>query len=73
MVERGFAALAVMGQSWEESMPEEVGQCESPETWLSGQATIAKAFSSLLQQAWTTAVQPMVSCKLHMIWFFVFT
>lgn len=59
MVERGFAALAVMGQSWEESMPEEVELSESRETWLSGQATLAKAFSSLLQQAWITAVQPM--------------
>ncbi|CBI25943.3 unnamed protein product, partial [Vitis vinifera] len=59
MVERGFAALAVMGQSWGESMPEEVELSESRETWLSVQATLAKAFSSLLQQAWITAVQPM--------------
>ena len=67
MVDRGFAALAVMGQSWEESMPEEVEECESPEPWLSSQATIAKAFSSLLQQAWITAVQPMVSLKFCML------
>lgn len=73
MVERGFAALAVMGQSWGESMPEEVELSESRETWLSVQATLAKAFSSLLQQAWITAVQPMVSVKFCMLEFFVFT
>uniref|UniRef100_A0A5B7BY10 Importin N-terminal domain-containing protein n=1 Tax=Davidia involucrata TaxID=16924 RepID=A0A5B7BY10_DAVIN len=59
MVERGFAALAVMAQCWEDSVPEEVEQNESSEMWLSGQATIARAFSDILQQAWLTPVQAM--------------
>ncbi|KAK3025333.1 hypothetical protein RJ639_043842, partial [Escallonia herrerae] len=52
MVERGFAAVSVMAQCWEASMPQEVAQNESSEMWLSGGATIAGAFSDLLQQAW---------------------
>lgn len=71
MVERGLAALAVMSQSWEESMPEEIEQNESA-VWLSGQATIAKAFSSLLQHAWITSIQPMVRLKFCFVGSFVF-
>ncbi|KAK3007116.1 hypothetical protein RJ639_016185 [Escallonia herrerae] len=52
MVERGFAALSVMAQCWEASVPQEVAQNESSEMWLSGEAAIAGAFSDLLQQAW---------------------
>ncbi|XP_057959016.1 importin beta-like SAD2 homolog [Malania oleifera] len=52
MVERGFATLAAMAHSWEDSMPEEVEESESSEMWISGQATIARGFSYLLQQAW---------------------
>ncbi|KAA8527975.1 hypothetical protein F0562_035156 [Nyssa sinensis] len=59
VVERGFAALAVMAQCWEDSVPEEVEQNESSEMWVSGRTTIARAFSDILQQAWLTPVQPV--------------
>ncbi|KAL6952985.1 hypothetical protein U1Q18_041395 [Sarracenia purpurea var. burkii] len=59
MVEQGFAALALMAQCWEDSMPEEGEQNESSEVGLSGQATIAGAFSNLLQQAWLRPAQRM--------------
>ncbi|XP_059632005.1 importin beta-like SAD2 homolog [Cornus florida] len=58
IVEQGFAALAVMAQCWEDSVPEEVEQNESSE-WVSGRNTIARAFSDLLQQAWLRPLQPM--------------
>ncbi|KAK9289104.1 hypothetical protein L1049_017576 [Liquidambar formosana] len=61
VVERGFAALAVMAQCWEDSMPEEVEQNESGEKWASGQAATARAFSALLQQAWLSPVHPIVN------------
>ncbi|OVA16680.1 Importin-beta [Macleaya cordata] len=59
VVERGFAALAVIAQSWEDSCPEETEQNESSEEWRSGRAAIARAFSILLQQAWLKPVQLM--------------
>ncbi|KAF5464846.1 hypothetical protein F2P56_014895 [Juglans regia] len=52
VVERGFAALAVMAQSWENLLPEEIEQNELSEKWTSGRATIGRAFSALLQHAW---------------------
>ncbi|XP_061992320.1 importin beta-like SAD2 isoform X2 [Rosa rugosa] len=52
MVENGFAALAVMAQIWENDMSEELEEKESSQNFLSGQATIGRAFSDLLQQAW---------------------
>ncbi|KAK3190206.1 hypothetical protein Dsin_029767 [Dipteronia sinensis] len=59
VVERGFAALALMAQSWENSMPEEAERNDSSEKWTSGQATIAKALSALLQQAWLTPIHSL--------------
>ncbi|KAJ0034879.1 hypothetical protein Pint_24242 [Pistacia integerrima] len=59
VVERGFAALALMAQSWENFMPEEVEQSKSSEKWKSSQAAIAKALSALLQQAWLACIHPL--------------
>lgn len=61
MVEQGFAALAVMAQCWEDSMPEEGEQNESSDAWVAGRSTIANALSNLLQQAWLRPAQEMVS------------
>ena len=63
MVEQGFSALAVMAQSWENFMPEELEQNESSEKWASGRATIGRAFSALLQQAWLSPICQLVSLK----------
>ncbi|XP_022760759.1 importin beta-like SAD2 homolog isoform X3 [Durio zibethinus] len=54
VVERGFEALAVMAQSWENFMLEELEQIDSNEKHASGQAAITRALSALLQQAWLT-------------------
>ncbi|RDX78950.1 Importin beta-like SAD2-like protein [Mucuna pruriens] len=54
VVERAIAALAVMGQTWEESRPEESESDESREKWAVGHVAIARAFAALLQQAWFT-------------------
>ncbi|KAI8561936.1 hypothetical protein RHMOL_Rhmol04G0380500 [Rhododendron molle] len=59
MVEQGFAALAVMAQCWEDSMPEEGEQNESSDVWIAGRSTIANALSNLLQQAWLRPAQEM--------------
>ncbi|KAG7995708.1 hypothetical protein I3843_01G123200 [Carya illinoinensis] len=56
VVERGFAALAVMAQSWENLFPEELEQNELSEKWTSGRATIGRAFSALLQHAWLSPI-----------------
>lgn len=75
MVERGFAALALMAQSWENFLREEVELDQSSGKWESGQAAIAKAFSALLQQAWLTHIQPLVSLSfIHHLttWLFFF-
>ena len=61
MVEQGFAALAIMAQCWEDSMPEEGEQKESSEVWVSGRVTIVIALSTLLQQAWLRPAELMVS------------
>ena len=71
MVEKGFAALAVMAQSWENFLSEDSEQKESSEKWASGRATIGRAFSALLQQAWLTPTHHMVRslltfCICHM-------
>ncbi|XP_031396138.1 importin beta-like SAD2 homolog isoform X3 [Punica granatum] len=52
VVEQGFEALAVIVHSWESCVVEESGEGESNEKWASGQATIGRAFSALLQEAW---------------------
>ncbi|XP_062143385.1 importin beta-like SAD2 homolog isoform X2 [Alnus glutinosa] len=59
VVEQGFAALAVMAQSWENFMPEELEQNELSEKWASGRATVGRAFSALLQQAWLSPVHQL--------------
>jgi hypothetical protein len=52
-----------MAQSWENVMPEELEQNELSEKWASGRATIARAFSALLQQAWLSPVHQLVSLR----------
>lgn len=61
MLEKGFATLAVMSQSWENSVPEETEQVESSEKWISGRTTNGKSLSALLEQAWLTPMHPVVS------------
>ncbi|KDP27986.1 hypothetical protein JCGZ_19066 [Jatropha curcas] len=58
VVERGFSSLAVMAQSWQNFLPEEIEEIESSEKWASGQATIGKALSALLHQTWLTPMHP---------------
>lgn len=60
MVERGFSALAVMSQILEGSEPEEIEENEDSEKLRSDWATIARAFSVLLSQAWLSTMQTMV-------------
>ncbi|MED6179892.1 hypothetical protein PIB30_004946 [Stylosanthes scabra] len=54
VVEHAIAALAVIGQTWEDSKPEESESNDSLEKWAAGQATIGRGFAALLQQAWLT-------------------
>lgn len=61
MVERAIAALAVMGQTWEDSRPEESESDESREKWATGKVAIARTFAALLQQAWLTPLCTLVS------------
>lgn len=65
MVVQGFEALAVMAQSWENFLLEEVEQNDLSEKKASGQGAIARALSALLQQAWLTV--PLVSFLLIVI------
>ncbi|KAG1326119.1 putative importin beta-like SAD2 [Cocos nucifera] len=58
VVERGFAALAVMAQTWEDYIPDETKKQQNQE-WQCGRAAIARTFSSLLQQAWLITLKPM--------------
>jgi len=58
VVERAIAALAVMGQTWENSRPEE---SESLDKWTMDHVTIARAFAALLQQAWLTPLNTLVN------------
>lgn len=60
MIEKGFAALAVMAQSWVSFLAEEHEQKESSEKWASGRAAVGRAFSVLLQQAWLPFMHPSV-------------
>ncbi|CAJ2645428.1 unnamed protein product [Trifolium pratense] len=56
VVEHGIAALAVMGQTWEDSRPE-VSDSESIHfqgKWAADQAEIGRAFAVLLHQVWLT-------------------
>ncbi|QCD80116.1 Armadillo-type fold [Vigna unguiculata] len=52
VVESAIGALAVMGQTWENSRPEESDSDESRDKWTADHVTIARAFAALLQQAW---------------------
>lgn len=52
VVERGFAALSVMAQCWEESLPEEDENDVTNNIAVSNRAVISKAFTDLLQSAW---------------------
>lgn len=61
MVERGIAALAVMGQTWEDSRPEVSELNGVQEKWVADQAAIGKAFAALLQQVWLTPICTQVS------------
>lgn len=61
MVEKGFAALAVMVLSWESFISEENEQKESSEKWASGQAAIGKALTGLLHQAWLKPTYQLVT------------
>lgn len=63
MVEQCFATLAVMAQCWEDSASEENGQDGSSQLWLSGQATMMRAFSDLLQHVWLRSAPLMVSLE----------
>ncbi|XP_043710645.1 importin beta-like SAD2 [Telopea speciosissima] len=58
VVERGFAALAVMAKTWEVYVAEQIEQDESSSNWQSGWVSMARTFSVLLQQAWLTSMQP---------------
>lgn len=57
VVERGFAALSVMVQCWEESLPEEGEDGVTNNVVVAGRATIAKALTNLLQVAWLRPVE----------------
>ncbi|XP_047169798.1 importin beta-like SAD2 isoform X1 [Vigna umbellata] len=54
VVESAIGALAVMGQTWENSRPEESDLDEARDKWTADHVTIARAFAELLQQAWLT-------------------
>lgn len=63
MVEQCFATLAVMAQCWENSASEENEKDDSGQLWVSGQATMMRAFSDLLQHAWLRSTSLMVSLE----------
>lgn len=49
----GLETLAAMSQTYEISKPEtDEEENQATETWLTGQGTISKALSALLQHAW---------------------
>lgn len=51
---RGIAALSVMAQYWEGSLPDDD---ETNNAVATGRSTIATAFTDLLQVAWLTSAQ----------------
>ncbi|XP_038874632.1 importin beta-like SAD2 homolog isoform X2 [Benincasa hispida] len=61
VVERGFAALSVMAQSWENFILEKTELDASCERSTSDQATISGSFSSLLQEAWLAPMYSLMS------------
>ncbi|WOL03237.1 hypothetical protein Cni_G11957 [Canna indica] len=58
VVEQGFAALAAIAKTWEASIADEDEEHDDKE-WQSGQSSIARSFSSLLQQAWIMPMEPI--------------
>ncbi|RYR20510.1 hypothetical protein Ahy_B03g065670 isoform B [Arachis hypogaea] len=59
VVERAIAALAVIGQTWEDCRREESESIDSLEMWDAGQASIGRSFAALLQQAWLTPLSTL--------------
>ncbi|KAG2564198.1 hypothetical protein PVAP13_8KG390800 [Panicum virgatum] len=58
VVEQGFTSLVAMAQAWESSAPDENRKHEK-RVWHSGQSSIARTFSLLLQRAWLLPVEHM--------------
>ncbi|XP_020101763.1 uncharacterized protein LOC109719467 isoform X2 [Ananas comosus] len=56
VVERGFAALTVMAQALEDSMPSDETKQQEKRKWQSDQAAVARIVSALLQKGWLTPV-----------------
>ncbi|KAF8089450.1 hypothetical protein N665_0505s0002 [Sinapis alba] len=71
----GLETLAAMSQTYEISKPEtDEEENQTTEIWLTGQGTISKALSALLQHAWLATDVPPTSCIDHfskMLWFIV--
>ncbi|KFK39068.1 hypothetical protein AALP_AA3G196700 [Arabis alpina] len=71
----GLETLAAMAQTYESSKPEaDEENNQATEIWLTGQGTISKALSALLQHAWLASDVPPTSCVDHlstMLWFIV--
>ncbi|CAH2053475.1 unnamed protein product [Thlaspi arvense] len=63
----GLETLASMAQTYESSKPEtDEEKNEASEIWLTGQGTISKALSALLQHAWLATDVPPTSCIDHL-------
>ncbi|KAG6487517.1 hypothetical protein ZIOFF_056104 [Zingiber officinale] len=62
VVERGFAALSAIIKSWEALLVDQDPEHNDAE-WQSDQASIAKSFSSLLQQAWQMPMESNVTTE----------
>lgn len=59
---QGFATLAVMAKSWQDTTPDEY---ELSSKWASDQKIMARGFSALLQRAWLAPKEIMVRLLLH--------
>ncbi|KNA17637.1 hypothetical protein SOVF_078380 [Spinacia oleracea] len=80
-VVQGFAALAVMAKSWQDTVPEEKEQDHFSGKWASDQKTMSRAFSALLQNAWLvtkeimddddTLPQSCIDDASTMLWFII--
>ncbi|BAB02737.1 unnamed protein product [Arabidopsis thaliana] len=63
----GLETLAAMTQTYESSKPEaDEENNQATEIWLTGQGTISKALSALLQHAWLATDVPPTSCIDHL-------
>ncbi|XP_057524952.1 importin beta-like SAD2 homolog isoform X3 [Amaranthus tricolor] len=73
---QGFAALAVMAKSWQDTIPDEY---DLSSKWASDQKIMARGFSALLQRAWLapkeimdneeTSLQSCIDGASTMFWF----